>query len=246
MSENDEHRRLRASANAAVMKLGSSCTVEQAIAHTRAWLDELRRGGFAELIERSYGADAQVIEPGPGGYDEVRLQAVEAELGLALPPSYRRFLHTSGQVTFLNSWRDQTTALEKLVERSRALETGILEIHARSPLVRAMGDQLRVIRFCDYQNYSGEWMYLANARDAYGESPALLWFKSPKLAAARDQFIGTLRRDGRPGHGRLPALASRPRESRFQPRLFDTFESWLAGHTETLIEGVANQLAAGL
>lgn len=148
----------------------------------------------AELVERGLGdrlAEVFRLEPGwliqegePAS--EAEVAAVEAELGFGLPPSYRRFLLEHGSLTFFNHWCDETTAVGDLVAESRSLAEQVVMTHGRDPLVAAIADAPRVVRFADFHNHTAEYIYICNWRDPAGESPSFMWFHDDIFTDAGD------------------------------------------------------------
>jgi hypothetical protein len=85
-------------------------TFEAAILRANAWLATVLDAGGREALEREWGSDFEglnasppvavdIVGP-PAHFGEVAM--LEAWLGGTLPPSYRRFLKTVGQVRFLH------------------------------------------------------------------------------------------------------------------------------------------------
>jgi hypothetical protein len=85
-------------------------TFEAAILRANAWLASVLDSGGGEALRREWGADfdglgaspplaVDIVGP-PAHIAEIAM--LEAWLGATLPPSYRRFLKTLGQVRFLH------------------------------------------------------------------------------------------------------------------------------------------------
>jgi hypothetical protein len=97
-------------------------TFEAAILRANRWLASVLDSWDGEALRRAWGRDfaglaaspvaaVHVVGP-PAHFGEVAM--LEAWLGKALPPSYRRFLQTVGQVSFLHRPRRPTFAVDAI------------------------------------------------------------------------------------------------------------------------------------
>lgn len=136
-------------------------------------------GGFGPQLEVEYNCgnfsgDAVVRTAKPASESEI--VEVEDTLGFGLPTSYRRFLLDVGGLSFLNCWWDETTPVVRLVDESLRLRDEVAAQRCnRSPLIQAC-TPLQLIRFCDFHNHAGEFIYICNFRDEGFECPEFLWF----------------------------------------------------------------------
>jgi hypothetical protein len=86
-------------------------TFEAAILRANAWLASVLDSGGGEALTREWGNDFDGLRASPPVAVEIvgppahigEIAMLEAWLGATLPPSYRRFLKTLGQVRFLHA-----------------------------------------------------------------------------------------------------------------------------------------------
>ena len=151
-------------------------TVADAVSRANRWSAALIEAGFETALKNEYsGFDGQAVIVGDNPTSESELCAIEESLGLALPPSYRDFLGDAGSLTFLNNWWDETTPSNSLADEAKTWRREVKSVHGHTPLVAAR-ESLGLLRFSDYKNHMGEWIYLCDFRDSANEAPHFLWF----------------------------------------------------------------------
>lgn len=164
----------------------ASETIAEIVGRANRYAEALSADGVGDALAKELGVEpGWLIRRGEVATPESVARA-EEELGFELPPSYRRFLLEWGGLTFCNYWCDRTTPIDGLVETSRSVQADMLEVHETSPLVEAVSDNPRVVRFADFHNHTAEYVYLASFRDHRGEAPAFMWFHDDVFGGADD------------------------------------------------------------
>jgi hypothetical protein len=135
-------------------------TFEAAILRANAWLASVLDSGGSEALLREWGEDFEGLRASPPvAVDMVgppvhfgEIAMLEAWLGATLPPSYRRFLKTVGQVRFLHAPLRPTF--------------GIGNIKAVTQAYREMLDEW--FEGYDQEDFGHEWTHAVRESRGYG------------------------------------------------------------------------------
>jgi hypothetical protein len=146
-------------------------TFEEAVARGNAWLDALAADQRAALARDLEHCPRAVVVGQPVTPAEV--DRISGELGFALPRSFRRFLTTLGQATFLNPWWDATTDPAALVAETQRWVSS-----ERRSLERLLpeGAAEKCVYVCDFHNHDAHYFLSCAERNADGECPVHLLF----------------------------------------------------------------------
>ncbi|MEV0299210.1 SMI1/KNR4 family protein [Nocardia sp. NPDC050710] len=146
-----------------------------AIDRGNAWLEAVVAAGYEEAIVAEFGECDEAVRVVGEPASQEQIRGIEAELGCALPPSYRRFLCEVGAVAFFNYWWDETTEIDAVARISKVLTDPATDFGWRDDPIWHSLPTAPLVRVCDHHN-GEEWFYVTAAHDSAGEAPLVLGF----------------------------------------------------------------------